>query len=107
MERETAQKELEELEALVASEGWKRFLAHFEEEWGPVAYRQRVGQALSRVPRFNRDQQESDARDTVFQVEAAAREVERIVNWSAVRIKELRAVVEQKPPANPYARTHY
>lgn len=105
MERETAQKELEELEALVASEGWRLFSEHCQADWGPAAYRRAVQAALGLVPSSQRANEEANR--TVLQIEASAREVEKIVGWPASRIRELRAKLEQPAPANPYARTHY
>lgn len=95
--------ELESLEALLASEGWRRFWAYYEAAWGPQPYRQRVQVSLKAA------NSPALANETVLQIEAATREVERLMTWPAERIKQLRAKQDEanRPPAQPFARTHY
>ena len=77
-------KELEELEELLADPGWARVEAHALREWGPEAYRRRMGQLLAGLPA------ETDPRSYVLQVEASAREVERLIAWPRERVAKLR-----------------
>lgn len=84
-------KELEDLEQLVAEPGWARLEAHVAREWGPEAYRRRVGQLLAGLP------QGSDPTGQVLQLEAATREVERLMAWPRERVRTLRARTEGQP----------
>lgn len=85
--------ELEELESLLASPGWRNFLRYSQADWGPETYRRKVQQALGLVPDRPR------AEDHVLQIEAAARAVERLLAWPEQRVRELRAKQESRPQA--------
>ena len=70
----------EELEALIASEGWKRFVAYAEDEWtGPAAYKRRVKHAIGSVPQS--EIAESIARGRLIQTEAVIEAIEALLRW--------------------------
>jgi len=89
-----ADQEREDLEGLLAHPGWTLFRAHVGQEWGPEAYRLKVGQAIGLLPAGG-DAPERAA-TTVLQIEAAAREVERLMDWPRQRVQ---ALERQQAPA--------
>lgn len=97
--------EMEDLEGLMAHQGWRRFWERSQADWGPEQYRARVHQALAAVA--SDDRQEQAAKETVFQIDAAFRAVETLVRWPAERVKALRQKLEKPERVARPDRTHY
>lgn len=78
--------ELEDLEALLASQGWARFLAYVDREYGPVGYRAKAQQILGGVSA----ERQTDAATLLLQLESSTREIERLFAWVKERVQNLR-----------------
>ena len=76
--------EREALEELIGTEGWRVFLRFARQEWKGEGYVARMGRALGTGD-------VSDARA----VHMTNQEIDRLVNWPAYRVRELKGVVEQ------------
>lgn len=88
-------RELDDLQQLVQSEGFTRFQAHVEQEWGATAQVRQIDAALRELKPGEYDAELM----TVSQIRAAAIQVQRIARWPVTRIAELKGA---KPkPLNP------
>lgn len=74
------------LTELVKSEGWKRFLNYIDTEWGSEACIQKIDRALATAEAGNSEAQH----ETVLQIRAAARQIQRLTAWPDEQIKRLR-----------------
>lgn len=78
---------LEALRALVSSDGWALFLAAVEAAHGDAACVRQIDTALGTLSPGDHDA----VQDTVQQIRASARSVQRIVRWPAEEVKRLTA----------------
>jgi hypothetical protein len=81
-------REREDLEALVQSPGWARFIAHLNDEWGAAAYARKMEQAVAAIAAgpYALDQ----ARDTVFQITGVRKAMQVISKWPLERLERVR-----------------
>jgi hypothetical protein len=84
--QDTDTRELTDLQELLRSDGFTRFRAHVEDEWGAVASIQRIDRALTELPPGDRDAE----RETVLQIRAAARQIHALLQWPEERIAQLK-----------------
>lgn len=85
--------ELEAVTALVESEGWRHFMAFYEQEWGTAAFGQKVARAVG-----DSNVDPSKAVQTLQQITVALNAVQGLKDWPANRIAYLKrktAPVEQ------------
>lgn len=76
--------ELEALQALTESEGWRLLMAWYDKEWGPSAFAAKVSRAIGgNLP-------EVDAVRTLQQTTVARAAVEGMKDWPDRRLSELR-----------------
>jgi hypothetical protein len=81
-------REREDLEALVQSPGWARFIAHLNDEWGAAAYARKIEQAVSSIPASA--QAGDQARETVFQITAVRFALQNLSKWPLERVQRVR-----------------
>lgn len=74
--------EQEDLDALIASSGWRRFIDQMKSEWSGAAYDQKLQQALG----VTDDQQ---AAGRARQIQVTRRELNKLLMWPQERIAEL------------------
>lgn len=79
--------EREDLEQLVSSPGWLRFLAYVKDQWGAVAYGRRLKQAVLDA----RSRHES-AETAIMRVDSANDEVNKMLSWPGERVRDLTAL---------------
>ncbi len=85
-------RELADLQDLVRAEGFRRFQAHVEQEWGDAACIRKIDEVLRQLTPGDRPAEQ----ETVLQVRAAARQIQALVRWPEDRISQLQG---QKPKA--------
>lgn len=73
----------EDLEELIGTRGWKRFVQHVHDEWEGRGYVARMRRAL--------DAGEIEAKS----VDKASLEILRTVEWPRNQVEELKGVVEE------------
>ncbi len=84
------------LRELVQSEGWRLFLALIDDAWGSDATLRKIDAALATVARGDT----SAVNDTVQQIQASRREIQKVVGLPAFRISQLEP---QPTSTQPYA----
>lgn len=84
-------KELEDLEALLASPGWERFMGYVSLAWGNAAFRQRAHKILVSLTDGT---QRSDAANLLLQLEYASDEIEKLFKWVPDRVSQLKRLRE-------------
>ena len=72
---------------MLASPGWQRFRQYVDQEWGPAAYRRHVRAALQGLAAG--PHADSQAQQTVLQIEATVNAIEHLIAWPAHRLKGL------------------
>lgn len=88
------------LKALVQSEGWKAFQSLIDGEWGADATLAKIDRALGMVDRGDTD----GVADTVQQIQAARREVLKVLTLPRERLTALEAPDEDKRPFAAFRR---
>lgn len=83
---ETDARELDELQQFVASEGYQRFRAHVEQEWGDAAQVRKIDHALRELKPGDFDAEHM----TVSQIRASAIHVQRVARWAEARIAQIK-----------------
>jgi hypothetical protein len=81
-------REREDLEALVQSPGWARFIAHLNDEWGAAAYARKIEQAVASIPSSAHAGEQ--ARETVFQITGIRKAMQTITKWPLERLERVR-----------------
>ena len=90
--------ERENLEALVASDGWKTFAAYVGQEWGAG------GRAFLDATTKAADQKaDADAMAYLRQIIVAQREIQKLVKWPEERLKQLEPI-EYATASRDYSR---
>lgn len=79
-------RELTDLQQLIGSDGFKRFQAYIEQEWGAEAQMAKIDGVLKALTPGNVDGEYT----TVSQVRAAAKQIQQLVRWPEQRIAQLR-----------------
>jgi hypothetical protein len=79
--------ELEDLQQLVASPGFRRFLGYVAEEWGADAQMRKIDAVLRSLTPGNVDGEYT----TVSQVRAAAKQIHQLVAWPDTRVAQLKS----------------
>lgn len=79
--------ELDALQTLLASDGWQLFVTMADAAHGDAASVRQIDQALGRVDRGDSEAQQ----DTVTQIRAASRAVQRLLSAPKERIAHLKA----------------
>lgn len=82
---EREQTELEALTDLLSSDGWLRFQAFIEQEWGAEAYARKIDQAIVAAKNAGHS-----AEGDICEIGAAARAVRIAAQWPAKRLAEIR-----------------
>ena len=79
--------EREDLDQLVRSDGWRRFLAHVEQEWGT---KERGGGVRFANATYNAasESSEADALSKLRQICVAQREIHALIAWVEGRLKD-------------------
>lgn len=97
----TRNEEADALEHLVASDGWRRFCAHLDAEWGAG------GQRFEALLEQFADSREPDAMvlRQIQQVAVARREILRLRDWPAMRVRHLAAAPSDMSPRAALPRT--
>ena len=78
--------EKEDLQALIASAGWGRFLDRMKADWSGAAYDQKLAQALD----VTDDQQ---AAGRARQIQVTRRELNKLLMWPQERIADVDRLV--------------
>jgi hypothetical protein len=93
---ERDQTELEALVDLVGSDGWLRYVAHVEGEWGADAYARKIDSTIATAKASG-----ASVEQELCELGAACRHVRLSVKWPEGRIAQLKA---GKPKSlNPFA----
>lgn len=79
--------EAEALNTLLHSDGWKLFEALVESEWGAAGTLEKIENALDKVPRGDH----AAVQDTVQQIQASRRAVNRAVGLPFSRLRQIAA----------------
>lgn len=77
--------EREDLDALLADDGWQRFRAYADSLWGDAAVVNRLEQAVGQQLG-----DEAQAREVTQAILAAKRHIRHLLDWPATRVRELR-----------------
>ena len=80
--------ELDALQALVESEGWRLWLEWYEKEWGGVAFAQKIAAAVGAVAMTTSEAQQALA--IIQQSTVALNAVRGLKDWPAFRIQQLK-----------------
>lgn len=88
--------ELEALVDLIGSDGWQRYVAHVDSEWGAVAYARKLDAAMATARSADRS-----AELDIYEIGAAMRAAQMAALWPITRIGQLR---EKKKPAGMFGR---
>lgn len=83
---ETDPRELDDLQQLVASDGFKRFEAYLDQEWGDAAQVRKIDNALRELKPGDFDAEHM----TVSQIRASAIHAQRLGRWPHSRIDQLK-----------------
>lgn len=92
---ETFNETRDALERLNDSPGWKLFVAHVADAWGPKAYAQKLKAAVSHARMVGKD-----AAQAVELVDAANDAIGEAMNWPAQEAARLRRLHEDKKEAD-------
>lgn len=84
--------ELTALKDLLASDGWKRFTAYKDEQWGADATLQRMEAAMKIVPLGDQDA----AHDAAQHVLSAQKQIKALLAWPSERVKLLTQAKPQR-----------
>lgn len=79
--------ELDALQALLESEGWRLLTAFYEKEWGTAAFGAKVSAAVDRVSNTT---EAMLAAQLVQQTTVALKAVQGLKEWPAQRIQQLK-----------------
>lgn len=93
--------ELEALQALVYSDGWKLFARMVGQQWGDSEGNgERFLQAVSGASKAG----DADAIAQLRQIVVAQREMQTVMQWPANRLKQLQQASQQAGPQHPSRR---
>jgi hypothetical protein len=92
---ERDQTELEALTDLVASDGWQRYQAHVESEWGAEAYARQIDATIARAKHTG-----ASVERELCELGAACRHVRLSVQWPLLRIAQLK---QSKKPVGRFS----